>query len=167
MSHWNGTAVKAPRRRTGFSMIELVIVVVIIGIIAAIAIPRMSRGAAAAADSALAQNLAILRNALDLYATEHSNAYPTAANVADALTKYTKADGTDANAAKDEAGGRIYGPYLRVLPPISVGGQKGKNGIAAAAADGVAWVYDAAAGTVQPNVDALAKDGAGKLYVNY
>ena len=63
-----------PRR--GFSLIELVIVVVIIGIIAAIAIPRMSRGTAGAADSALGGNLNVLRNAIELFATEHGGKFP-------------------------------------------------------------------------------------------
>ena len=58
-------------KRSGFSLIELVIVVVIIGIIAAIAIPRLSRGSQGAADSALSGNLAVLRAAIELYATEH------------------------------------------------------------------------------------------------
>src|SRR5919112_1210242 len=66
----------SPRRR-GFSLIELVIVVVIIGIIAAIAIPRMSRGTAGAADSALSGNLNVLRNAIELYATEHGGKFPS------------------------------------------------------------------------------------------
>ena len=60
--------VKSPN---GFSLIELVIVVVIIAIIGAIAIPKMSRGAAGANDAALSQDLAVLRSALDLYATEN------------------------------------------------------------------------------------------------
>ena len=51
------------KNQKGFTLIELLVVVAIIGIIAAIAIPRMSRGSAGAADNALAQNLAILRNA--------------------------------------------------------------------------------------------------------
>ena len=59
------------RSRKGFSLIELVIVVVIIGIIAAIAIPKMSKGAAGAGDSALQGNLAVLRNAIELYNSEH------------------------------------------------------------------------------------------------
>ena len=83
MSKWN---VNVGKKRTGFSMIELVIVVVIIGIIAAIAIPRMSRGSAAAADSAVASNLAVLRNAIDLYHTEHQGVYPPIATFADQLT---------------------------------------------------------------------------------
>ena len=68
--------IKRPTPR-GFSLIELVIVVVIIGIIGAIAIPRMSRGAKGAADSAVTANLTVLRNALDLYSTEHVGVYPT------------------------------------------------------------------------------------------
>src|SRR5436309_15949531 len=82
------------RRGAGFSLIELVIVVVIIAIIGAIAIPKMSRGAAGAADSALIQNLSVLRSALDLYQTEHSGNYPTAANVTNALLLYTDDAGT-------------------------------------------------------------------------
>ncbi len=72
------------RRNSAFSLLELVIVVVIIGIIAAIAIPRMSRGARGADESALKGDLAILRNAIDLYAAEHGGNFPsgTAAVVA-------------------------------------------------------------------------------------
>src|SRR5438094_3406520 len=70
------------RRRGGaFSLIELVIVVVIIGIIAAIAIPKLSRGAAGASDSALSGDLKVLRTALDMYATEHGGTYPTVTQI--------------------------------------------------------------------------------------
>src|SRR4051812_8894152 len=89
-----GTTARAPQARRGFSLIELVIVVVIIGIIAAIAVPRMSRGSQGASDSALGANLAVLRNAVDLYQTEHQ-AYPaagvgaTSADLLRQLTQYT------------------------------------------------------------------------------
>src|SRR5260221_8211477 len=85
----------------GFSLIELVIVVVIIAIIGAIAIPKMSRGAAGAGDSALIQDLSVLRSALDLYQTENGGSYPSAANVVLALTGYN--DGTNSTpvSAKD------------------------------------------------------------------
>src|SRR3954470_5835166 len=99
-------------RRGGFSLIELVIVVVIIGIIAAIAIPRMSRGSAGAADAAVAQNVNILRNALDMYQTEHNGLYPapgTGVTVQDLLTQYSNIDGTGTKPAKDGPNGFIYG----------------------------------------------------------
>src|SRR3954466_4104031 len=93
-----------PSPRQGFSLIELVIVVVIIGIIAAIAIPRMSRGSQGAADSALAQNLSIIRNALDMYQTEHGGVFPAAngsITVSDLFLKYSTVDGTAVSATKD------------------------------------------------------------------
>src|SRR4051812_41843277 len=100
-----------------FSLIELVIVIVIIGIIAAIAVPRMSRGAAGAADSALTADLARLRNAIDLFQSEHAGVYPTgpAPNVVAQLTTYSN-DAGATNASKTVA--FIYGPYLRTIPTL-------------------------------------------------
>src|ERR1700689_3899996 len=97
------------RAARGFSLIELVIVVVIIAIIGAIAIPRMSRGAAGAGDSALIQNLATMRNALELYQAEHGGPYPSnaaAATFLSQMTSYTDASG-NTSATKDTI--HIYG----------------------------------------------------------
>lgn len=151
------------KKRCGFSLIELVIVVVIIGIIGAIAIPRLSRGAEGASDSALAGDLAVMRNAIDLYATEHGGTYPTVADFEDQLTTYTDANG---NTSATKTGAYIYGPYIRKIPAVKVGDEKGSTTVAAAAAVGVGWVYDASAGTVVPNTG-TDKDASGKLYTDY
>jgi prepilin-type N-terminal cleavage/methylation domain-containing protein len=151
----------------GFSLIELVIVVVIIGIIAAIAIPRMSRGSKGAADSALAANLAVLRNAIDMYVSEHEGVVPDAANFVDQMTLYTNISGTTTSATKNTATGVIYGPYLRTIPPVPVGPAKGKATVAAAAGAGIGWVYDSTGPDIKPNVDVTAEDSAGKLYKDY
>jgi prepilin-type N-terminal cleavage/methylation domain-containing protein len=156
---------KSPARRAGFSMIELVIVVVIIGIIAAIAIPRMSRGSAAAADSAVASNLAVLRNAIDLYHTEHQGVYPPLATITDQLTKFSNIDGTTTAAAKNTGTGVIYGPYLRTVPTISVGANKGSNLIDVSTNTAAAWHYDVSTGTITAN--AAGNDNAGKAYTSY
>src|SRR5690348_17558690 len=87
--------------RAGFSLIELVVVVVIIGIIAAIAIPKMSKGAAGAADSAVAGDLTLLRQAIDMYQSEHGGAYPDPTNIVAQLTQYTNSDGTKTSSSKD------------------------------------------------------------------
>lgn len=154
-------------RRSAFSLIELVIVVVIIGIIGAIAIPRMSRGAAGASSSALTANLALLRNAIDLYYTEHNNTYPTLADFEDQLTMYTKIDGTGASATKDPATGVIYGPYLRAIPPLPVGADKGKTSVVGTYTAGNGWVYNATNGTIIANTPDGVADDMGTDFNDY
>ncbi|SRR5258706_9644096 len=157
--------------RRAFSLIELVIVVVIIGIIAAIAIPRLSRGASGAADSAVAGNLSVLRNAIDLYATEHGGTYPALATFEAQLAQFTDPSGAT---TATKTGTAIYGPYLRKLPPIPVGpsgyknsttvvdGSTGTPGTAAGA-----WFYNAATGELKANLADSEKDASGKSYNAY
>ena len=139
-------------RRNAFSLIELVIVVVIIGIIAAIAIPRLSRGASGAADSALSGNLTVLRNAIDLYATEHGGTYPALATFEAQLTQYTDNSGAT-TATKDAT--HIYGPYLRKIPQLPVGSKKGQATVKIGAdtdLPGVsteAWIYYPTTGEIK------------------
>src|SRR5512145_2819827 len=89
-------------RRRGFSLLELVIVVAIIAILAAMGIPRMSRGSRGAGDAALSGDLATLRNAIDLYATEHVGVYPAADKISGQLTQYSSVFGA-VNATKTTA----------------------------------------------------------------
>jgi type II secretory pathway pseudopilin PulG len=149
-------------------LIELVIVVVIIGIIAAIAIPRLSRGATGAADSAVAGDLSVLRNAIDLYATEHGGTYPAVATFADQLTQYTDASGATSPTRTPTA---IYGPYLRKMPPLPVGANKnstvvvdGSSGTPGATAGG--WFYNPSTGEIKANT-AAEVDASGKAYNAY
>jgi prepilin-type N-terminal cleavage/methylation domain-containing protein len=154
---------KLPRR--AFSLIELVIVVVIIGIIAAIAVPRMSRGAAGAGDSALAGDLATLRNAMDLFQTEHGGTFPTdPTTIANQLTQYTD-DSGNPQATKDAT--HIYGPYLRTVPPLPVGARKGGATFAAADGAGVGWIYDNTNHLITANTKATEMDVRGVLYSAY
>jgi len=154
----------ATRVNRAFSLIELVIVVVIIGIIAAIAIPRMSRGAAGAADSSLTANLAVLRNSIDLYQTEHGGTYPTVAAIVAQLTTYSSDAGTT-QVSKDTT--YVYGPYLRAVPALPVGAKKGNNGIAAADGTGVGWIYNETTGTIAANCTGSEKDVRGVAYNAY
>src|SRR5260370_26567865 len=122
----------------------------------------MSRGADGAGDSALIQDLAVLRSALDLYQTENGGLYPTAANVVAALTTYSDGAGGLA-AAKDAT--HIYGPYMRSIPALPVGTtRKGSTGIAGADAAGIGWLYTAATGAIAANTTAAEVDAKGVAY---
>lgn len=147
-----------------FSLLELVIVVAIIAVLAAIGIPRLSRGSRGAADSAVSGNLAVLRNAIDLFAAEHADTYPTAANITNQLTQYTDASG-NTSATKDTT--YIYGPYMRSIPPLPVGDKKGNTSIATADANDVGWIYTEATGSIKTNTIATEVDDAGKKYSDY
>jgi len=157
------------RRTRAFSLVELVIVVVIIGVIAAIAVPRISRGAKGAADSALRGDLAALRNAIDLYAAEHSGNFPTELKFLEQLTTYTNDLGADV-AAPDAL--HIYGPYLRAIPPLPLAGEgataglKGSTIVSSTAATNVGWIYTVLTGTIAANTGTAA-DESTALYSSY
>lgn len=156
---------RTTRNSRGFSLLELVIVVVILGIIAAIAIPRMSRGSEGAADGALKANLAVLRNAIDLFIAEHEGTIPAAGDITDALTTYSDKAGTTFSATKTTS--CYFGPYVRSIPPLPVGGRKGSTGIDTADGSGIGWIYTAADGTINANTTASEEDAAGTLYSAY
>ena len=157
-------------RKRGFSLLELVIVVVIIGIIAAIAIPRMSRGTAGAADSAVTGDLAVLRNAIDLFAAEHDGKFPTATNVVTQLTQYTDDSNTSTPVASKDKD-HPFGPYLRAVPKLPVGANKGSITITgtgpAGATAGAGWYYDEATGKIVANCVATEVDSQGTKYSDY
>lgn len=161
------------RRRTcgqAFSLIELVIVVVIIGTIAAIAIPRMSRGTAAAVDSGLANNLTLLRKAVELYRAEHGT-YPTCdalggnrTTIMVQLTQYTDVAG---NTSSTRTAVHRFGPYLKAIPKLGVTERRDRDRINTSDGGSVAWIYEPASGAIRANAPANAADAAGRLYNDY
>lgn len=153
------------KNHRAFSLIELVIVVVIIGIIGAIAIPRMSRGASGAADSGLVADLAVLRGAIDLYKAEHGGSLPALSTFSAQLTTYSD----DAGATSATKTSTYYlGTYLREVPKLKVGSNKGQNGLVATQGGTTAgWVYDETTGTISANLPATEKDARGVAYSSY
>lgn len=65
------------RVRTGYSLIEMVIVILIFGIIAAIAAPRVFDTPTVEEQTTTRKQLAVLRNAIEMYRTR-SSVYPSA-----------------------------------------------------------------------------------------
>ena len=114
------------KNESGFTLIEILIVVILLGILATIIIPQVSISTDDAKLNTLKTNLGNLRGAVELYYYQHSNKYPGqqladgsgVAGSADApdafvnqLTRYTSITGATA-ASKDDTTYK-YGPYLK------------------------------------------------------
>ena len=158
-------------RIKGFSLAELIVVVIVLGILAATAVPRFSRGAAGVADSALAGDLAVLRNGIDLYASDHNGSYPSVENFDAQLTQYTDNAG---NASPTQDSTHVHGPYLRKIPVLPVGpkGYKSSSAVIDAAKSHAgsvagAWIYDAKTGQIRANLADRFADYTGKAYNQY
>lgn len=63
------------RRRSGFTLVELVVVVLVLGIIASIATPKMFDTASDARTNGTIQSLSVLRDAIELHKAQYGT-YP-------------------------------------------------------------------------------------------
>lgn len=155
----------------GFSLIEILVVVVVLGIIAATTLPRLSRGAAGAAETQVSGSLAVMRNALELYQREHGGKYPAAEKFEAQMTQYTSFSG-EPRVARDEV--HCFGPYLRKVPALSVGGAEFRNSTLIvdlrkheSGSVAGAWAYEAATGEIRANVGDALVDADGERFNQY
>jgi len=132
------------RNDKGFTLVEILIVVVILGILAAIVIPQFTSASETAKASSLQSQLQTIRSQLELAQIQHQGAYPDL--IADGWTVMTgeTEPTSDYNTTVDDSGDEV-GPYLQ-KPPVNP--FTGSSSVAASAADGVGWVYDATDGSV-------------------
>jgi len=97
------------KRQSGFTLVEILIVVVILGILAAIVIPQFTEASTEAKTSSLCTDLQTMRSQIELYKIQHNDNLPGAgtATLIQALTGQTDIAG---------AVGTDYGPYVQQIP---------------------------------------------------
>ena len=96
-------------RKSGFTLVEVLIVVVIMAILAATIIPQFTDSTSDAKASTIKFNLHTLRSQIELYKTQHNGVVPTGTLVE--LTKNTDIDGNQGTGSAYP-----YGPYIRQIP---------------------------------------------------
>ncbi len=160
-------------RRSGFTLVELLIVIIILAVLATVAIPIFKGSVEDAPLVQLESNLCILRDAIELYYHQHDATYPgvkrtngsgqTIASAVQAkaafleqLTLYTDVNG---GTSPDKTVQYKLGPYLRTGIPknpfIELGGvtcdlvNDGRINIIAD--DASAWRFYRLTGVVRPN----------------
>lgn len=74
------------RKRAGFTLIELMIVIAIIAILAAILVPNFLKARAQGQLTACKSNCKNIATALEMYASDNGGRYPTTGNLAAKLT---------------------------------------------------------------------------------
>jgi general secretion pathway protein G len=123
------------KKRSGFSLVELVVVVLILGILAAVAAPRMFDTANDARQNGTKQSLAVIRDAIELYKSQNGS-FPPAATLATALKPFIKGQ----------------------FPAVQIGANQNatvaastQNPIASAEAGTAGWAYNQTTGEIVVN----------------
>ncbi len=155
------------RRRPGFTLVEILIVVVILGILAAIVVPQFSNASAVTRENVLREDLRFLRNAILTYHVQHNSVAPgfpggdtsQAPTESDFVAQLTSP--TNASGAVGGASSALFpfGPYLREMPDNPVNQLNtvrivGPGAFPANPAGTHGWVY-------QPSTKKFAADCEG------
>lgn len=164
-------------QQSAFTLIELLLVVVILGILAAVAIPQFADSSEEARASSLQSNLAVLRNSVEYYRTNHAGKYPgypsgggapTAAEVANQLTLASRADGST---AAPGTATYVFGPYVRDRVPENPVNSLNTvlivldNAAFPVANDATGWIFQPQTGKWRANSTGAAP--SGKNYFDF
>ena len=144
------------KARSGFTLVEILIVVVILGILAAIVIPQFTEASTEAKTSSLCTDLQTMRSQIELYKVQHNDELPGqqvgGATFLQAMTGYTLIDGT----VQAAPGANVYGPYLQKIPMNSFNDlDTVREDGAAAGANTDGWRFDTTTGAFQADDDAI------------
>jgi general secretion pathway protein G len=151
------------RRKSGFTLVEILIVVIILGILAAIVIPQFTNASQDARKSNLASQVQTLKSQIELYKLQHKDAVPDLENNWDKLVYYSDING-DATGHLTQPDNTTVpphnlGPYMQAAPTNPLTASSGVvNGVGTGKADGThGWTFDPVTGVIH----GIAQDKSG------
>jgi len=143
--------------KTGFTLVEILIVVIILGILAAIVIPQFTEASNNARESSLVTDLQTVRSQLELYKVQHLERYPDvdgneAADTANFVARMTGK--TDQDGTINAAG--LFGSYLHTFPSnpfvaVAVANTVSFGIVACPGDDTTGWYFRTDTGEFSPN----------------
>ena len=155
---------KAYRKTSGFTLVEILIVVIILGILAAIVIPQFTNASQDARKNSLVSQLQTIRSQVELYKMQHLDKLPPnlAAGGTDGTTVWAEMC-TKTNADHSTTGTPMFGPYLQAPPVNPLNGKSNVCALGSPSAD-AGWGYNPAKGEIKAIApagtpgDAMSKD---------
>jgi len=142
------------KAKSGFTLVEILIVVVILGILAAIVIPQFTNASTEAKVNSLMSNLQSIRSQIELYKVQHNDNLPGVVN-----DTHTAGLGfiSSLTAKSDIYGeawttGTAYGPYLQQMPknPFNdLATVRTEAGASTAGVNTDGWVFNSDTGAFQ------------------
>lgn len=140
------------RARSGFTLVEILIVVIILGILAAIVIPEFSDASTQAKESSLKSNLQAMRSQIELYKIQHNDNAPAFTTFVAQMTETSNVAG-ETSGSKLRDGTYPLGPYLQQMP-VNPFNNDATLDNSTVAGDGIGgWEYDELTGAIHADDD--------------
>ena len=132
--------------KSGFTLVEILVVVVLLGILAAIVVPHLTGASNETRTSALLTDLRRVRSQIEYYKIQHKDQLPAVAGETadDFLQRMTTKTDVDGNVGND------FGPYLQTMPVNPFNDQSTVRIDGAAAGSNTdGWRFDTTTGAFQ------------------
>lgn len=156
------------KSQSGFTLVEILIVVVILGILAAIVIPQFSNASEEASLNRVRADLQTVRSQIQLYKIQHLGSIPDVDNFDDHMEGYTLSTTASSGATVASTAAGALGPYLQQIPSnpfvnADVADVIVADAGASPAVDAAGWTYNATTGEFR----AAQGTASVNLYTDY